>query len=192
MNALISSFFFALMPAMPLMIPTGGASPGNAAPPFSLADQNGKMVRLDDFKEQTVVLEWVNPDCPFVVRHYKASTFVNLFEKFKGEIVWLAINSTHSAGAADNQEWIEKHKIPYPILLDSDGAVGRSYGAQTTPQMVVIHKGVVVYLGAIDDDPRGKGAQVNYVEQALNELRAGKPVSVPQTKPYGCSVKYGS
>jgi len=192
MNSLLSALFFGLMPVVNLLFPAGGAKPGNAAPAFSLADQNGKVVRLEDFQQQTVVLEWVNPDCPFVVRHYNAGTFVKLAEQFKGEIVWLAINSTHYAGAADNQAWIEKHNIPYPILLDSDGAVGRSYGAQTTPQMAVIHKGVVVYLGAIDDDPRGKGAQVNYVEQALNELRAGKTVSVPQTKPYGCSVKYGS
>lgn len=169
------------------------AAVGAAAPAFTLNDQNGKPVSLADFAGKTVVLEWINPDCPFVQRHYKAKTFSTLADKYRGkDVVWLAINTTKYATAADNAKWIASNGLSYAILDDHTGAVGRLYGAKTTPHMFVIDpKGVVQYAGAIDDDPQGgKPQPANYVDAALADVLAGKPVATPQTKPYGCSVKY--
>ncbi|MCB1051328.1 MAG: thioredoxin family protein [Acidobacteria bacterium] len=179
----LSGFVFAGMPS---------AAVGSSAPAFSLQDQNGNTVNLADLKDKVVVLEWTNPDCPFVVRHYKQGTMKALAEKYQGEVVWLAINSTHYSNPEANKAWAESKKLNYAILDDHEGKVGKMYGAQTTPHMYVINKGVLVYVGAIDDDPRGNGSQINYVDQALTEIKAGKAVSAPQNKPYGCSVKYGS
>lgn len=182
--------------AMNALAGDGGerATVGAPAPTFTLEDQNGRPVSLSDFTGKIVVLEWVNPDCPFVQRHYRAGTMKRLAEKYQSKgVVWLAINSTHYMGKEDNRRWIEKYKLPYPILDDHTGRVGRLYGAKTTPHMFIIDtSGKLVYQGGIDDDPRGakNGGALNYVERALDELLAGKPVSIPQSKPYGCSVKY--
>jgi peroxiredoxin len=108
-------------------------------------------------------------------------------------VVWLTINTTQYMNKQANQKWISQHQLSYPILDDHLGEVGKLYGAKTTPHMYIIDKsGKLVYQGAIDDDPRGakKESAVNYVEKALDEVLAGKPVSVSQTKPYGCTVKY--
>lgn len=171
------------------------ASVGVAAPGFSLEDQTGKKVSLSDFSgKKIVVLEWINPDCPYVQRHYKAATMKSLAEKYKDKgVVWLAINTTHYMNKETNQKWITDYQLPYQILDDHEGTVGRLYGAKTTPHMFIIDKsGKLVYQGAIDDDPRGNKGEnkVNYVAKALDELLAGKPISMPETKPYGCSVKY--
>ncbi len=170
------------------------ATVGAPAPTFTLEDQNGRPVSLSDFAGKIVVLEWVNPDCPFVQRHYRAGTMKRLAEKYQSKgVVWLAINSTHYMDKEDNRRWIEKYKLPYPILDDHAGRVGRLYGAKTTPHMFIIDtSGKLVYRGGIDDDPRGtkNGGALNYVERALDELLTGKPVSISQSKPYGCSVKY--
>ncbi|MDA2920907.1 redoxin domain-containing protein [Desulfobacterota bacterium AH_259_B03_O07] len=167
---------------------------GSKAPEFGLEDQNDNKVDLSDFSENLVVLEWLNPDCPFVQRHYKSKTMTTLAEKYKDKNVhWLAINSTHYMNKEDNKKWIDKFNIEYPILDDSSGLVGNMYGAKTTPNMFIIDEsGTLVYSGAIDDDPRGSknGNPVNYVDQALGEIIAGKPVTISGTKPYGCSVKY--
>jgi len=160
---------------------------------FTLEDHNGKTVKLEDYKDKIVVLEWINPSCPYVVRHYKADTFVGLAKAYeKKDVVWLAVNSTHSTANAKNKAWAEKHDVPYRILNDASGEVGKAYGAKTTPHMFIVKDGKVVYNGAIDNDPRGnKGdATINYVDQALRELLAGSAVSTPKTKPYGCGVKY--
>ncbi len=173
--------------------PPRAARVGSAAPPFTLRDQSGAPVSLSDFKGKVVVLEWFNPDCPFVQRHYKAGTMTNLAAKYGGDgVVWLAINSTSSADASVNRAFMAAHNAPYPALDDHDGQVAREYGARTTPDMFVIDRsGVLVYAGAIDDDPRGDKAEpVNYVRQALDEVLAGKAVATPEVKPYGCSVKY--
>jgi len=166
---------------------------GLPAPGFALEDQNGKTVKLSDFAGKVVVLEWINPDCPYSRRHYATPTMKNLATKYapKG-VVWLAVNTTHYLTNEKNRDWVKKHKLPYPILNDQPGDVGRMYGAKTSPDMRIIDaKGKLVYSGAIDDDPRGKAASpTNYVAKALDEVLAGEKVSTSLTKPYGCSVKY--
>jgi peroxiredoxin len=181
----------------PGAVAPGAAAPpaaavGAAAPAFTLVDQTGRSVSLGDYAGKVVVLEWVNPDCPSVQRHAKARTMAALAEKYGGDVAWLAVNSTNYMDAEDNRKWAEKNGLSYPILDDQDGRVARAFGARTTPHMYVIDReGRLAYQGAIDDDPSGdKPAKVNYVDRALGELVAGKAVSAPQTKPYGCSVKY--
>ncbi len=171
-----------------------GVKPGDIAPQFALQDQDGKTVNLADSKGKIVVLEWFNNECPFVQRHYKAKTMSSLADKYKGQdVVWLAINSTSGKGNADNKSIADKWTIGYPVLNDSDGTVGHAYGAKSTPHIFIIDKdNKIAYVGGIDNDPDGnKGdKRVNYVEKALDELTSGKPVSEPQTKQYGCTVKY--
>ncbi len=183
---------------------TGKAAVGKPAPDFTLTDTEGKTFHLADHKGKVVVLEWFNPECPFVKKsHEKGSlkTFANA--KTSAGVVWVAVNSSAvgkqghepARNAAAKKEWALSH----PILLDSKSEVGRAYGATNTPQMFVIDaQGTLVYGGAIDNSPDGEGESptppgnklVNYVEQALGEVGGGKPVSVATTKAYGCSVKY--
>jgi peroxiredoxin len=170
-----------------------GVGIGQPAPEFKLDDQNGKPVALSDHKGKIVVLEWTNKDCPFVVRHLKAKTSATLAEKYKGnDVVWLAIDSTSTHNTATNAQTVKDNNLSFPILNDSQGTVGKQYGAKTTPHMYVIAKdGTLAYMGAMDDNADGKKAEtVNYVAKALDELIAGKSVSTPETKSYGCSVKY--
>lgn len=161
---------------------------------FTLEDQDGKKHSLSDFADKIVVLEWINPECPFVVRHYKAGTMVNHANKYADKgVVWLAIDSTAHTTAADSKSWISAHNIPFAILQDRDGTVGLQYKAVTTPHMFIVAHGKLAYQGAIDDDPRGNKSEVtNYIAKALDELLASKEVSTSETKPYGCSVKYKS
>ncbi len=172
------------------------ASIGAKAPDFMLQDQNGKSVSLHDFAGKIVVLEWTNPDCPFVQRQYKEKTMTTLSSRYQDKgVVWLAINSGHSATNDSDKQWAAAQDISYPELNDSSGSTGKAYHATNTPDMFVIATdGTLVYEGAIDNDPDGDKSsdKVNYVQQALDEILSGKPVSTPQTKPYGCSVKYGS
>lgn len=173
---------------------SAGPTLGAPAPTFSLEDQDGKKVSLSDFSGKIVVLEWINPDCPFVKRHYEAKTMTTTANKYKDKnVVWLAVNTTHYMAKDKYKEWIKTHNLSYPILDDHEGAVGRMYGAKTTPHMFIIGKdGKLVYQGGVDDDnsgDKGKSA-VNYIDQALAELTADKAVSVATTRPYGCSVKY--
>jgi len=163
------------------------------APAFTLTDQNGKKVSLSDFDGKIVVLEWINWNCPYVKRHHEAGTMKKLAAKYAGKgVVWLGVNSTKGATAAQNRKAAEQYGLGYPVLDDSDGKVGRSYGARTTPHMFIIDAaGAIAYDGAIDDDPKGKKDKpANFVARALNELLAGKDVSKFQTRPYGCTVKY--
>ena len=167
---------------------------GTVAPGFSLTDENGHVHSLADLKGNFVVLEWTNPNCPFVQRHYRQHTMQNLFDKYRTKgVAWLAINSGSDSDMKADLAWARENKIPYPILDDHAGKVGRAYAAKTTPDMMVIDKsGKVIYEGAIDNDADGeKGAsRINYVEQALDAALAGKPVAIPQTKSYGCHVGY--
>jgi peroxiredoxin len=142
-------------------------------------------VKLSDFAGKVVVLEWINPDCPFVKRHADAGTMRSLAQKYQGRVVWIGINSTNYMDSAANAKWIADRSLPYAVLDDHTGAVGHAYNAKTTPHMYVIDTtGKLVYGGT-------KGASaVNYVDAALAEVTAGKPVSLAETKPYGCSVKY--
>ena len=169
---------------------------GEAAPAFTLHDINGKSHSLADYAGKIVVLEWINPDCPFVQRHYNLDTMTNLASKNK-DVVWLAIATGNTADAENLKTFAQKESIGYPILLDPDGSTGHAYGAKTTPHMYIIDKeGKLVYMGGIDDQPNGepnaplKAGTVNYVDQALGEIAAGKPVSKAETASYGCSVKY--
>lgn len=168
---------------------------GEAAPDFRLKDLDGNEVALADLKGKIVVLEWANPNCPFWKRHADQKTMQTTSSKHP-EVVWLGINSTKPSHGdhLDPAAWksfLAERGITYRILADPTGATGQAYGARTTPHMYVIDAtGKLAYIGAIDDDPRGNGAKVNYVDQALTELAAGKPVSTATTRPYGCSVKY--
>lgn len=172
----------------------GAVEVGAPAPQFSLPDTKGTTHTLSEHRGKIVVLEWTNPTCPFVKRHYSAGTMKKLASKYaeKG-VVWLAIDSSHFASAEADQQWIADHKLPYPILLDPAGNVGRAYGAKTTPHMFVVDKeGKIAYAGAIDDDPRGdKGNSArNYVDEVLAKLVSGEKPEISTTPPYGCSVKY--
>lgn len=170
---------------------------GRMARPFALTSFDGKAINLADYKGKTVVLEWLNFECPFSKYHYdKASTMIDLAKKYKSKgVVWLAINSTNHTTPEANKAFVAKHKLPYPILDDRPGTVGRTYGAKTTPHMFVISpRGQIVYDGAIDNSPLGKTPKgeelVNYVDQVLAALVANKDIGNRETKPYGCSVKY--
>ncbi len=170
---------------------------GTAAPGFTLQDESGKSVSLSDFKGKYVVLEWTNPDCPFVKRHYKEQTMQSLSSKYRKDgVVWLAVNSTHYMDAAKNQDWKASQEIPYPILIDQDGTVGKLYGAKTTPHMFIVGPGgALLYQGAIDDDAYGSSQPAErtlYVDQVLSALLASKEEYAQKTTPYGCSVKYSS
>lgn len=175
---------------------------GQPAPDFSGTDSNGKAHKLSEFKGKIVVLEWTNPGCPFVMKHYDANNMQKLQETYTGKgVVWLSINSSadgkegNQSAAAANQYMKEKGSKPTARILDPTGEIGKLYDAKTTPHMFVIDKdGVLVYDGAIDSDdsfkPEAIADATNYVSAALDALEAGKPVEKSATKPYGCSVKY--
>ena len=188
------AFVLAVMVLAAPVFAGNGVVVGDTAPAFTLADSAGNEVSLSDFEGKVVVLEWLNPDCPFVQRHYKAGTMKTLATTYSGQgVVWLTINSTNYMDAAANAKFKADNGLPYSILVDQSGEVGHLYGAATTPHMYIIDdKGTVVYIGAIDDDPRGNKEEpaVNYVAAALDELNAGTAVTTAETKPYGCSVKY--
>jgi peroxiredoxin len=172
------------------------ASPpvGATAPSFTLQDQNGKSVSLSDYAGKVVVLEWFNENCPFVQRHYKAGDISETASKYAGDgVVWLAINSTHDNTEATNKAAASAWNMDRPILDDASGTVGHEYGATNTPEIFIIDKdGKIAYEGAIDNDPRGDKSsdKVNYAAKALDEILAGKTVSEPETKAYGCTVHY--
>jgi len=175
----------------------GQADAGTRARPFALKTFDGKTVNLADYRGKTVVLEWLNFECPFVKHHYeKANTMTSLANKYKEKgVVWFAINSTSHTTPTGNQAFAARHELPYPLLDDRSGEVGRAYGAKTTPHMFVIApNGGIVYDGAIDNSPLGKtpaGQEpVNYVDKVLGEIGARKDISTKITKSYGCSVKY--
>jgi peroxiredoxin len=177
---------------------------GSAAPEFSLPDANGKPHSLSEYKGKYVVLEWFNPECPFVKKHYGSSNMQKLQQEYTGKgVVWLTIDS-NAPGTEGNITSEEAQKITASwkthqtaLLLDPEGKAGRAYGAKNTPNMVVIDpEGKIAYEGAIDSkatpNPADIPSSTNYVKAALDESLTGKPVTTSQTKPYGCSVKYKS
>ena len=174
-----------------------GPAIGSPAPDFTLSDTEGKEVKLSDFKGKTVVLEWFNPDCPFVVyAHAKEGPLTSQPAQAMADgVVWLAINSgapgKQGAGLEHNTAARKKYAMSYPVLLDPDGTVGRLYGAITTPHMFVIDKeGVLRYDGAFTSDFKKGTEATNYVVNALNQMSKDETVSPDKTKPWGCSVKY--
>jgi len=184
---------------IPEVKPVVKPAAGKTAPAFTLNSFDGKAISLSDYKGKIVVLEWVNPECPYVRYHYeKKNTMTELAAKYKADnVVWLAVNSTSHFTAAKDKEFAEKHNLDYPVLSDSSGVVGKAYGAKTTPHMFIIDTdGNIVYDGGIDNSPLGiplaGEVLINYVDKALTELIGGRAVSTPNTKPYGCSVKYAN
>jgi len=179
----------------PAKAPSTTAEIGAPAPDFTLVDEMGKKHTLSSYKGKTVVLEWTNPECPYVKRHVGKGTMQGLASKWaKKDVVWLAVNSTHSATAEKTRAWRAEKGLPYATLHDPDGVVGKRYAAKTTPHMFIVDKdGVLRYAGAIDDDPHGDAASPSsYIDAALTALTSGGRPTNPSTKPYGCSVKYKS
>ena len=198
-----------LLPA--LLLACGVATPalakvavGEAAPDFSLTDSNGKTQTLSQYRGKIVVLEWNNPDCPFVGKHYGSGNMQKQqADATAAGVIWLTINSSATGkqgdldGAGANAYVAKVGGRQTAYLLDPTGSAGHQYGARTTPHMYVIDaQGVLRYMGGIDSiastdkDDLAKATQ--FVPQVLAELKAGKPVSVTTSQPYGCSVKYGS
>jgi hypothetical protein len=181
---------------------TATAEIGRAAPDFTLTDLNGKAHRLADFKGKTVVLEWVNPECPFVVKHYDSGNMGNLQRKAAADgVVWLTINSAAKGKQGDYDvaaanAWLKKtNAAPAAYMRDHSGAVGRLYGAKVTPHMYVINpEGVLVYNGAIDSIRSTKVDDIakaeNFVMAAVGAAKGGKMPEKTTTQPYGCGVKY--
>ncbi len=177
-----------------------GVLPGEKAPDFTLTDTDGQEHHLQAYLDEgnIVVLEWFNPDCPFIRKHHENHKSMNeTYAPVQGKgVIWLAINSgakgKQGAGLERNAQAVKEFEMVFPVLLDENGAVGKQYGAKTTPHMFVITAdGVVAYNGAIDDDrSAAKLGETNHVAVALGELLAGGKVQTPETQPYGCSVKY--
>ena len=175
---------------------------GSAAPDFSVTDSKGKTQSVSQYKGKTVVLEWFNPECPFVKKHYGSGNMQKLQEEFTGkDVVWLTIDSSapgkqgHLTAEEANQIITKLKMKSTALVLDADGKTGQTYGAKNTPHMFVINpEGKIVYEGAIDSRNSTNAADIpsatNYVKVALEESLAGKSVSNAITQPYGCSVKY--
>jgi peroxiredoxin len=194
---------FPIVAAVVLAAPAHAAPQvGSQAPNFRLTDTNGKAVTLGQFKGKVVVIEWNNPACPFVKKHYETGNMQRTQAAARKDgVVWLTINSSaagkqgHVNGAQANAFLAAQNAQPTAYLLDHNGTVGKGYGAVTTPHMYIVDKGgKLVYAGGIDNKPTPNKADVagarNHVLAALSELKAGKAVTVPTSRPYGCSVKY--
>jgi hypothetical protein len=192
--------------ALPALALAAGAhaapSVGQSAPDFTLTDTTGKPVKLSDYRGKYVVLEWTNPGCPYVRKHYDSGNMpATQREAVAKGVVWLSINSTEKASydylePAQLTAWMKERKAtPSAVLMDVDGTAGQAYGARTTPHMYIVNpQGQLVYAGGIDSIPSSNPEDirkaVNYVRQGLGEALAGKPISQAATRPYGCSIKY--
>ena len=178
------------------------AKVGQSAPEFSAPDLEGKAVKLSDYRGKFVVLEWTNPDCPYVQRHYETGNMPSLQKELGAkDVVWLTVNSTNQSSSEfktpqQMQKWMgAKGASPKATLIDKDSKVGKLYDARTTPHMYVVDpQGKLIYAGAIDDKRWASAEDTkkakNHVRAALGEAMAGKAVSVAATSPYGCTVKY--
>jgi peroxiredoxin len=177
---------------------------GSAAPDFSAPDANGKTQSLSEYKGKYVVLEWFNPECPFVKKHYGGGNMQKLQQEYTGKgVVWLTVDS-NAPGSEGNITAEQAQKImkswnthQTALLLDPESKVAKLYGAKNTPNMVIINPdGKIVYEGAIDSkaspNPADIPSSTNYVKNALDESLGGKAVSNAQTKPYGCHITYKS
>jgi peroxiredoxin len=203
MKTITKTFLFAaaLAAAFAVNPARAGVEVGQPAPNFSLTDLDGKTHTLSDYKGKIVVLEWVNPECPIVVNHYKAKNMQATQKAATADgVVWFSINSASYPGAqgdydeAKAKEWQSKvGAASSAYLRDRTGKVGRQYGATNTPHMYVINKdGTLAYQGAIDSgNSKDIPTATNYVKAALESLKAGKPIEKSATKAYGCGIKYG-
>jgi hypothetical protein len=195
MTLAVGLVFAAALPAL-------AATPEATAPDFTIADTAGKPVKLADYRSKFVVLEWTNPECPFVQKHYNSKNMQGLQKEWGAkDVVWLTINSTNSRSSdfksADAMaSWMRAQGAsPKATLIDGTSATARAYAAKTTPHMFVVDPtGKLVYNGAIDDKRTTNVADAktanNYVRAALIEAMAGKPVTIASTAPYGCSLQY--
>ncbi len=189
---------------LPVNALAAGADVGAAAPGFSLTDSNGKQVSLADFKGKTVVLEWTNHECPYVRKHYGGNKMQELQKKWTADgVVWLTLISSAPGEQGNvspeqaNKLTADRNAAPTAVLFDPKGGTGRAYGATATPHMYVISgDGMLLYKGGIDDKPTARLEDLqtarNFVDQALSELKQGKPVSATTSRPYGCTIKYAS
>jgi peroxiredoxin len=185
-----------------------GLSSGNAtrvggrAPDFTATDSNGRVHKLSEYQDKFVVLEWTNRGCPYTQKHYDSGNMQRLQREWTSRgVIWLTVISSapgkqgYVKAAEENAYVKHVNAAPTAVLLDPTGVLGRLYEAKTTPHMFVIDpKGILIYNGAIDDRPTTDLVDVsgarNYLSLALEEAASGKPVSIPTTRPYGCSVKY--
>lgn len=201
---LIRRTFITAALALPFGLAQAAAVVGQPAPDFTARDANGQEVKLSQFRGKHVVLEWMNPGCPFVRKHYDSGNMpATQKEAVAKGVVWLSIHSTDDEGwmyTKPNkvQQWLQVRKAtPTSLLIDGSGAVGKAYGARTTPHMFVVGPtGALIYAGGIDSiastDKEDIPKATNYVRQTLSEALAGKPVSVSSSRPYGCAIKYKS
>jgi peroxiredoxin len=188
--------------ALVIAIPAIAASVGEPAPDFTDTDTNGVTHTLSDFEGKTVVLEWTNHECPYVVKHYKSGNMQSLQEKWTDQgVVWIRVNSGapgnqgHLTAEQSNTLASEQNVAASATILDESGEIGRAYDAKTTPHMYVINpEGTLVYAGAIDSinsaDPADIDDATNYVDQALQAVMNNQPIETATTRAYGCSVKY--
>jgi peroxiredoxin len=188
----------------PAVAADAGPQVGAPAPLFSGVDSNGNPRSLAEFRGKTVVLEWTNHDCPYVIKHYGSGNMQALQRDATARgVVWLAVISSaqgeqgYVSGPEANRIVADRQAAPTATILDPDGTIGRAYGARTTPHMYIIDgAGTLVYMGGIDDRPTTDKADIagarNFVRAALDDMTAGRPVGTPTSRPYGCSVKYNS
>lgn len=202
-TAAAAKFAFAALVALSLSAtPAAAATIGEKAPDFSLPAADGSTQSLSSFAGKVVVLEWFNKDCPFVRKHYDSQNMQNLQKEYTAkDVVWLTVNSSaegeqgHETVEATKETLAKEKSAATHYLFDTDGKVGKSYDAKTTPHMFVIDKeGKLAYAGAIDDKPSAKQEDIagakNYVRAAVDAVLEGKPVAEATTKAYGCGVKY--
>jgi peroxiredoxin len=198
---LASSVFLALT-LFPLSASSQSVRVGSPAPDFTATDSQGQTRSLSQYHSKYVVLEWHNQGCPYTRKHYVSGNMQNLQKEWTAKgVVWFTVISSAPGSQGyvtppqENAYLAQMHAAPTAVLMDSEGKVGRLYNAKTTPQMFVVNpEGSVIYAGAIDDkptpDPEDIRGADNYVTDALSAALAGKPVSTPYTRSYGCSIKY--
>ncbi|MBL0917355.1 MAG: redoxin domain-containing protein [Hydrogenophaga sp.] len=193
----------ALAPLTSFLPAAHAAAVGQAAPDFTLMDTAGKPVKLSDFRGKHVVLEWNNPGCPFVRKHYQGNMQALQKDAASKGIVWLAINSTEDASAdylsgPQLARWMgEKQAAPTATLMDEEGQVGRAYAARVTPHMYIVDpQGKLVYAGGVDSIASARADDIPkatpFIRNAMGEIAAGKPLSVSTSRPYGCTIKFKS
>ncbi len=174
---------------------------GAPAPDFTVETVSGETFSMADYADRTVVLEWVNPGCPYVQRHYNTGSIPSMqVDATADDVVWVAVNSTNPnhrdyLEGAELQAYVDEHGgAPSALILDPEGEIGRLYDARRTPDIFIVHEGEVAYIGAVDDrntaDAAAAEGATNYVRAALTSISAGEEIAQPETLRYGCTVKY--